>query len=57
MVYCLVDLYLALGESLSPYLEDLTDSQMKLLRVYITRAMESSEGMKYVAAKANSTGE
>lgn len=37
-VFCLVDLYRALGEELMPYLDtSLSNSQLKLVTIYINR--------------------
>ncbi|XP_070175260.1 CLIP-associating protein 1-like isoform X3 [Littorina saxatilis] len=41
-VFCLVNIYMQIGESLRPYLTDLNSSKMKLLNLYIKRAQEDS---------------
>lgn len=38
MVFCLVDLYMVLGDELVPFLSSLTTSQRKLVTIYINRA-------------------
>eukprot|EP01135_Chromosphaera_perkinsii_P003662 Nk52_evm41s250 gene=Nk52_evmTU41s250 len=38
VVFCLVEIYLLLGEELTAHLRDLNSSQMKLLTIYINRA-------------------
>jgi CLIP-associating protein 1/2 len=42
VVFCLVDLYLVLGDDLVPYLSSLTTSQKKLVTIYINRAKNKS---------------
>ncbi|KAL8621733.1 hypothetical protein ACOMHN_061868 [Nucella lapillus] len=41
-VFCLVNVYLQVGESIRPYLCDLNSSKTKLLNLYIKRAQEDS---------------
>jgi hypothetical protein len=42
-VFALVDLYLALGETLRPHLAPLNATQAKLLDIYIARALAASQ--------------
>jgi CLIP-associating protein 1/2 len=43
-VFCLVDVYMILGEQVMPYLaKDLTPSQMKLVTIYIGRQQQERE--------------
>eukprot|EP00743_Colponemidia_sp_Colp-15_P008324 GILK01009041.1.p1 GENE.GILK01009041.1~~GILK01009041.1.p1 ORF type:complete len:1198 (-),score=196.76 GILK01009041.1:274-3867(-) len=42
VVFCLVDLYGVLGDSLMPHLQSLNTSQMKLVTIYINRAQKST---------------
>ncbi|KAL8570188.1 hypothetical protein ACOMHN_030983 [Nucella lapillus] len=41
-VFCLVNMYLRIGEDLRPFLTDLNSSKMKLLNLYIKRTQEDS---------------
>nr|KAG5707128.1 hypothetical protein BaRGS_011839 [Batillaria attramentaria] len=42
-VFCLVNIYMQVGEALRPYLSDLNSSKTKLLNLYIKRAQEDSK--------------
>lgn len=42
-VFCLVNIYMQIGEGLRPYLADLNSSKTKLLNLYIKRAQEDSK--------------
>lgn len=42
-VFCLVNIYLHVGEELRPYLSDLNSSKLKLLNLYIKRSHEDSQ--------------
>lgn len=42
-VFCLVSLYMIIGENLRPHLTNLSSSKIKLLNVYINRAKETKE--------------
>jgi CLIP-associating protein 1/2 len=42
-VFCLVSLYMIIGESLRPHLTNLSSSKVKLLNVYINRAKETKD--------------
>jgi CLIP-associating protein 1/2 len=42
VVFCLVDIYLAIGEPLMPLLAPLTSAQAKLLQIYIQRAKQGA---------------
>ena len=44
VVFCLVDLYLAIGEPLMPSLAPLSSAQAKLLQIYIQRATQPAAG-------------
>jgi hypothetical protein len=46
VVFCLVDIYLAIGEPLMPLLAPLTSAQAKLLQIYIQRAKQSAPAAK-----------
>ena len=37
VVFCLVDMYLVMGDDFSPYLAELSTSQLKLVTIYINR--------------------
>lgn len=41
IVFCLVDLYVVLGDALMPHLEALSPAQLKLLTIYIQRTMQA----------------
>ncbi|GBF89721.1 hypothetical protein Rsub_02891 [Raphidocelis subcapitata] len=41
VVFCLVDVWMHVGDSLTPYLSSLSTSQLKLLTIYFTRAQET----------------
>uniref|UniRef100_A0A0L8G8Y4 TOG domain-containing protein n=1 Tax=Octopus bimaculoides TaxID=37653 RepID=A0A0L8G8Y4_OCTBM len=45
-VFCLVSIYMAVGDNLRPYLSQLNYSKMKLLKLYIKRAQSQKEGSK-----------
>lgn len=50
-VFCLVDVYMRLGEEAIPHLvKDLTPSQMKLVTIYINRQQKDREDMAHVSA-------
>ena len=42
VVFCLVDMYLILGEQLTPHLEALSTSQLKLVTIYINKTTKAS---------------
>lgn len=42
-VFCLVSIYMVIGEALRPHLNSLSSSKLKLLNVYINRAKEAKE--------------
>jgi len=47
-VFCLVDIYMILGEHVIPHLvKDLTPSQMKLVTIYISRQQREREGLGF----------
>ena len=41
VVFCLVDMYVVLGEQLTPHLSSLTTSQLKLVTIYINKTTRS----------------
>ena len=41
VVFCLVDMYLVLGEQLTPHLEELSTSQLKLVTIYINKTTKA----------------
>lgn len=41
MVFSLVDMYLVLGEDLTPHLAELSTSQLKLVTIYINRTTKA----------------
>merc|ERR1712070_1248775 len=43
VVFCLVDMYLVLGEQLTPHLTSLTTSQLKLVTIYVNKTMKARE--------------
>lgn len=43
-VFCLVSIYMTVGDNLRPYLTELNYSKMKLLKLYIKRAQSQKEG-------------
>lgn len=45
-VFCLVSIYMTVGDNLRPYLSELNYSKMKLLKLYIKRAQSQKEGAK-----------
>ncbi|XP_036366143.1 CLIP-associating protein 1-B isoform X15 [Octopus sinensis] len=45
-VFCLVSIYMAVGDNLRPYLSQLNYSKMKLLKLYIKRAQSQKDGSK-----------
>merc|ERR1712048_108016 len=48
-VFCLVDVYMILGEEVMPYfVKDLTPSQMKLVTLYISRQKREQEELRPV---------
>lgn len=40
VVFCLVDIYMVLGDDFAPYLGELNTSQLKLVTIYINRTMQ-----------------
>ncbi|KIY94798.1 hypothetical protein MNEG_13164, partial [Monoraphidium neglectum] len=46
VVFCLVEMWLHIGESLTPYLSSLSTSQLKLLTIYYSRAQEAREAQQ-----------
>lgn len=44
VVFCLVDMYLVLGEALTPHLQALSTAQLKLVTIYITRTLKARQG-------------
>eukprot|EP00003_Mantamonas_plastica_P018752 TRINITY_DN3060_c1_g2_i1.p1 TRINITY_DN3060_c1_g2~~TRINITY_DN3060_c1_g2_i1.p1 ORF type:complete len:832 (+),score=288.88 TRINITY_DN3060_c1_g2_i1:275-2770(+) len=44
VVFCLVDLYMRLGDDFTPYLTNLSTSQLKLVTIYINRMRAKSNG-------------
>lgn len=40
-VFCLVDMYMSIGDELFAHLTDLTQSQLKLVTIYINRTLKS----------------
>lgn len=53
-VVCLVAVYMVVGEELRPYLSDLHGSKIKLLNVYIKRAVEQQGGSSCTTSKTSS---
>tara|TARA_B100000524_G_scaffold338323_1_gene229657 strand:+ start:86 stop:3877 length:3792 start_codon:yes stop_codon:yes gene_type:complete len=43
VVFCLVDMYLVLGEQLTPHLTSLTTSQLKLVTIYVNKTIKARE--------------
>ena len=43
VVFCLVDIYMVLGENFTPYLSQLSTSQLKLVTIYINRMTKARE--------------
>ncbi|KAK9807883.1 hypothetical protein WJX72_012183 [[Myrmecia] bisecta] len=43
VVFCLVDIWMALGEALTPLLASLSTSQLKLLTIYVNRAQAKQQ--------------
>jgi CLIP-associating protein 1/2 len=41
VVFCLVDMYLVLGEQLTPHLAALSTSQLKLVTIYINKTTKA----------------
>ena len=41
VVFCLVDMYMVLGEQLTPHLAVLSTSQLKLVTIYINRTAKA----------------
>eukprot|EP00762_Andalucia_godoyi_P006976 ANDGO_07703.mRNA.1 CLIP-associated protein len=44
VVFCLVDMYMVLGDDFTPYLSELNTSQLKLVTIYINRMARSAPG-------------
>jgi hypothetical protein len=44
VVFCLVELSLALGDRLAPHLAELSTSQLKLVTIYVNRARDRRGG-------------
>ena len=40
VVFCLVDMYMVLGDDFAPFLGELNTSQLKLVTIYINRTMQ-----------------
>jgi CLIP-associating protein 1/2 len=43
VVFCLVDIYMVLGDDFTPYLSELNTSQLKLVTIYINRITKARE--------------
>lgn len=54
VVFCLVDVYLVLGDELTQHLEGLTTAQLKLVTIYINRTLK--ERSAQLAAPAGGGG-
>ncbi|ESO13011.1 hypothetical protein HELRODRAFT_63102, partial [Helobdella robusta] len=53
-VVCLVSIYMSVGEQLRPYLQDLHGSKVKLLNVYIKRALDQQGASSCTTSKTSS---
>jgi len=53
-VFCLVAIYIAIGEELRPHLNELNGSKMKLLNLYIKRAMSNKDSGSLVSSCSTS---
>lgn len=52
VVFCLVDIYMVLGDDFAPFLGELNTSQLKLVTIYINRTMQARGGAKLTDANA-----
>lgn len=54
-VFCLVSIYMVVGEALREYLSDLNGSKVKLLNLYIKRAQAQKESGKVLSPHSSDT--
>ena len=55
VVFCLVDMYMVLGEQLTPHLAVLSTSQLKLVTIYINRTAKARADRTHSPPSAGST--
>ena len=55
VVFCLVDMYMVLGEQLTPHLAVLSTSQLKLVTIYINRTAKARADRSASPPEASAT--